>query len=727
MNFNEMSINRKLLLAFLVMILLSGGGGFLSWYLLDSVRAYQKSKNQMRDFSTHLAAAREAEQNFLLFDQYDPAFYQTGGSQNINEFHKELDSAKILLEQLHQDDLIHHLALDGSLDVIRRELLAYERNFDLLHTTVITRGFKDWGLIGEMRSHAHKLLEAVSPEEQVFALTLRRHEKDYLLRKDPKYATRINNTAKEYIAYLKAAQGEHFTAQYKAQAISGIQAYQKHFGRIVSAVTLIGTDQQQGIMQDIHQSSMAIDPLLLSVNAKVDEAVAAIYPQSLLTLVVSMVFLIITGILLSWVLTKHLGKPIARLDKIVNTVLAGDISTVSELKSSSRKDQIGNLINHFREMMLMLQQSMKEASLKNEKLEQAAREEAARSWVSEGLHTVGEAFKHQDQSIEDFCYEVLKALAHYTGTTQGSLYLLEQDQKGTDLMRCKACYASDRRKRLDNDFYIGEGLIGAAWIENDEIFLTEVPKGYMTIRTGLGATEPTCIYIVPVRSERGVEAIIELASLKTYEAREKELIRKLAERLGAIIASIRMQADSRQLLSQTQRMATELQANEEEMRQNMEELQATQEESSRQYRDLQERYGLANEQLARLKGIITTFYKGMIVADASQQILEANDYGSSHLRYQQQDLKTMHLDDCFVETIPAQLKSMTDRTHLAHEPVPLHLLDSFGSAVPVEAVFIKLTGANQNSTVCLFNSSLDHKSRKNHNKRQPEAALAGRQ
>ena len=707
MNFNEMSINRKLLLAFLVMIILSGAGGLVTWYLLDSVRTYQESKNQMRDFASHIAEARTAEQNFLLFDQRDPSYWETKTSENIKIFHQELDAARTLMTTLQEDGLIHDLRLEGELGVLNRELLAYERNFNNLESAISRRGFKDWGLIGEMRSYVHVLLEAVSPEEQVFALTLRRHEKDYLLRKDTKYAERLNATAEAYIAYLEQAEGGHFSPEYKSESISGIRAYQQHFSRIVSIEHQIGADRSEGIMRDITLSSRAINPILDKVNAEVDTAVAAIYPQSLLILITSIIFLTGAGILLSYLLTRHLGRPLIRLDKVVNQVLHGEMDIISTLRESKRKDELGNLVNHFREMMLMLQKSMGEARAKNEKLEVAATEEAARSWIAEGLNKIGDSFKNQERSVEDFCYEILSELARYTGSSQGSIYVLRHNEKGEEVMESVACYAGERRKYLRKDFYIGEGLVGAAWIENDEIYLTEIPQGYMTIRTGLGAIEPMCIYLVPVRSERGVEAIIELASLGRYEVKEKELINKLAERLGAVIASLQMQEESRDLLNETRRMAEELRANEEEMRQNMEELEATQEESNRQREELEILLANVRQELYVVRGVIARFFKGLIIADSSSRIFHVNDYASVHLRYTAEDLRNMQLEDCFEEELQKLLEGIiSDPNYLLYgfsEPQKMHLLDSFGSPIPMTVIVTRIQEADMEYTVCMFN------------------------
>ena len=54
------------------------------------------------------------------------------------------------------------------------------------------RGFKDYGLEGKMREAIHEL-QSIDSLNQISLLTLRRHEKDFMLRKDYYYLDSLKN------------------------------------------------------------------------------------------------------------------------------------------------------------------------------------------------------------------------------------------------------------------------------------------------------------------------------------------------------------------------------------------------------------------------------------------------------------------------------------------------------------------------------------------------------
>ena len=57
----------------------------------------------------------------------------------------------------------------------------------------------------------------------------------------------------------------------------------------------------------------------------------------------------------------------------------------------------------------------------------------------------------------------------------------------------------------------GEGLIGRVAKEGKSLYIDELPKGYITIFSGLGAASPTHLAIVPLQDENEVKGVLEIA------------------------------------------------------------------------------------------------------------------------------------------------------------------------------------------------------------------------
>ena len=123
-------------------------------------------------------------------------------------------------------------------------------------------------------------------------------------------------------------------------------------------------------------------------------------------------------------------------------------------------------------------------------------------------------------------------------------------------------------------------------MEKDYIFLTDIPKDYINISSGLGDENPRSLLLVPLIYNDEIFGIIEIASFNVYKDFEVDFVRRVAESIAATISTVKSTIQTAMLLEQSQQQAEEMSAQEEEMRQNMEELRATQEQSARREQEL---------------------------------------------------------------------------------------------------------------------------------------------
>lgn len=145
-----------------------------------------------------------------------------------------------------------------------------------------------------------------------------------------------------------------------------------------------------------------------------------------------------------------------------------------------------------------------------------------------------------------------------------------------------ACYAYERRKFADKRIEWGEGIAGAAILEQETIYMTDVPETYVHITSGLGEATPSCLLVVPLKFNDEVHGVIEIGAFHNIEKHVVEFVEKVAESVGSTISNVKINTRTAKLLKESQEQAEALAAQEEQMRQNMEELQATQEEAARQ-------------------------------------------------------------------------------------------------------------------------------------------------
>lgn len=214
--------------------------------------------------------------------------------------------------------------------------------------------------------------------------------------------------------------------------------------------------------------------------------------------------------------------------------------------------------------------------LMRDNLHQNKEKEIDQNWIAEGKDLISNILRIHNK-VEDLSYDVIVNLIKYTRIIQGALYIFDDDARKLVNM---ATYAYNRRKYINQEFNVGQGLIGQCAYEMDYIYRTEIPDDYATITSGiLGEKKPRSILIVPLITDEKLQGVIEFASLNDeISDLTIKFLRELGEIIARTIFNLRVNQKTEKLLLEAQKMTEELQENEEQLRQNAEEMRATQEE-----------------------------------------------------------------------------------------------------------------------------------------------------
>ncbi|MCU0392831.1 MAG: hypothetical protein MUE81_17110, partial [Thermoflexibacter sp.] len=128
------------------------------------------------------------EKDFISYEAINPEFYASNESNYINQHKDMLGKLKAELEELRKNNDFVPLNINNEIDKVIATLGKYENTFDSLVSYIKLRGFKDYGLEGEMRTLIHKLEDKIYRADPIKVLTIRRYEKDYIIRKETIYA-----------------------------------------------------------------------------------------------------------------------------------------------------------------------------------------------------------------------------------------------------------------------------------------------------------------------------------------------------------------------------------------------------------------------------------------------------------------------------------------------------------------------------------------------------------
>lgn len=214
-------------------------------------------------------------------------------------------------------------------------------------------------------------------------------------------------------------------------------------------------------------------------------------------------------------------------------------------------------------------------------LKEVAVEDLARTWTSEGVAKFAQLMRQHSDNLDELCYVLVRDLIKYLKANQGAIFIAN-DTTAETLLEMKACYAYERRKHVKKTIHVGEGLAGQVFMEGETVFLTEVPKNYFNITSGLGDAFPRSLLIVPLKLNERIVGVLELASLQVFRNQDIAFVEKIAESIASTIAGAKIAAETQHLLHDSLMSGEQLRAQEEELRQNLEEIQATQEQLQRQ-------------------------------------------------------------------------------------------------------------------------------------------------
>ena len=544
---------------------------------------------------------RKAEKDFLNEETINPDFFISQKSKYLETIHKKLSLINEELELLKENKHIKKLKLEHKITIIQNEFLAYNESLEFLKTTVLKKGFKDFGTIGQMRKEIHTIESQLEKQQNnLFSakmLMLRRHEKDYLLRKDLKYQEKFNKVIAEFTDLLKK-QGNVGNSMIKT-----IQSYQYFFEEVINYDKQLGYNNLTGTLYQLNTSINKIESNLKVIQDEIKQSSTKQINKTISELFISLVLLSALIVLLFMKIGKHIIKSINNLSHYINRLGNGELpdeikiynsdeiakmkASINELTKNLKNTRdfaiaVGNgefnkeinVFNNQGDLGSNLLEMRKKLLQVSEERMQQQKEAEQRNWTNQGLAEFSELFRQAENNIEDFCANIMKKMVKYMKAYQGSFFLYNEENSYLELL---ATYAYDRRKYLKSKLSIGEGLIGECAIEKEAIFLTDIPENYIEITSASGSAKPRCIYISPLIAEGKVKGIIELASFTILERFEREFIDKLSVNLASTLNLVQVNLRTKTLYETTSQQAVELQSKEEEMRQNLEELTATQE------------------------------------------------------------------------------------------------------------------------------------------------------
>lgn len=174
----------------------------------------------------------------------------------------------------------------------------------------------------------------------------------------------------------------------------------------------------------------------------------------------------------------------------------------------------------------------KEKTLEEKRQENEAADDAKKSTIS--MEGVQDALGQPDRNSQ--LQEFIRTICRQLEAGQGALYLVSEND-GTRKVKLHCGYALSVGESASISYEFGEGLIGQAASEGKTLYVDEVPEGYITIISGLGNSSPRYLLITPVKIEKQMLGVIEIASFTALDENQRRFVDQSTQLLAQKISS----------------------------------------------------------------------------------------------------------------------------------------------------------------------------------------------
>lgn len=350
---------------------------------------------------------------------------------------------------------------------------------------------------------------------------------------------------------------------------------------------------------------------------------------------------------------------VTEMAKALNTSISGLLEKIKFAEKIGKGE-----LNHsitilsdadiFSKALQEMQQNLIKAKEEDEKRKA---EDTKRRWLNEGVALFNDIMRQNTTDIHKLSYQIIQNLIQFIKADQGGVFIANYETEGEPLLELTACFAYDRQKFIQKTIHYGEGLIGACFYEQKTTYITEIPRDYFKITSGLGGELPRCLAIVPMLYNDELYGVFEIASFNYLEPQHLEFIEKIGENFAATIRNVKSNIRTTELLRKSQDQAEIMRSQEEEMRQNMEELAATQEESARKAERMHQLLQENQTELKQCQQQILQLTQAKTEYEQWQQAMLKNAYYVAYDRYG----KIIEINPLFLEFIQKQEQGIKDQ------------------------------------------------------------------
>lgn len=285
------------------------------------------------------------QQEFFSYETINSEFFETGHSTYLDRYQSTYDSTLAFITAAEQLATASQFKLETQISEQTQALQTSDQLFKTLVQKVKKRGFKDYSLVGEMRKEAHWLEENQGISSSSI-LSLRRHEKDYIIRNEASYVEKFN-TLLQKIKEEVSGEKRHSNS-WKDSLLYHLNQYGRQFNALVEINSEIGIKDNSALKQEldtrIHDLEDGFEALVVSAKKRKEDLF-----RRLNWLFGGLTgFLILTSIAVSYWISRSITKPLTELTIYITRFVDSNFTLETQNPIVKTSDEIGKLTENFK-------------------------------------------------------------------------------------------------------------------------------------------------------------------------------------------------------------------------------------------------------------------------------------------------------------------------------------------------------------------------------------------
>ncbi|MFI3156418.1 MAG: response regulator [Methylococcaceae bacterium] len=463
------------------------------------------------------------------------------------------------------------------------------------------------------------------------------------------------------------AEFDNLFGQYNRNMNQAILLLQKEDYRVSEAVTYISTPEFTNVTNTADETLAAITRSKEEGARQTAEALTQLGEQSRQISLILMLLGLVIGGIAGLVLGRSIQRPTDRLRVSIEDLAASKLDKV--IPYTDYTNEIGAIAR----ALTVLQDVCSNMEIQR--------------WVKTHVAQISAKLQQADTFV-DLSQQLMSAICPLLHIEHGVFYIHAENK-----LRLVGGYGY-RGHSINQDFALGEGLVGQCVLEKRPIMLTNPPKDYIKIGSGLGEAAPNTIAVLPIMHMSEVVGVLELASFQPFDERAALLFDTLMPVLAMTIRILERNINTQRLLKETLEQAGRM------------EIQAVQLEE--QAVEMEAQQAELKETEIWFRSIIESAPEGMIVVDGKGTIILCNPSLEGIFGYTNTELIGHSVDQLVPLDVRDRHPDMRAQFMAERESRPMEArlklrgVHKDGSEFPVEVGLSKLPDlANRDLCVCV--------------------------